>query len=168
MKDISTLKNLLVFQLESIYEAENTWSAALKENAKLISNNELKIMFEKGTKSASEHAYKLKKILTGLGSTGFAKKNIVANGLAKEISEVQESAADAEVLDAGLIVTHQCMNHYMIAKYGTVASYARLLLDEKVAFTLHEIMMEEKRTDEELSKLAEEKINIRAKTALIH
>jgi ferritin-like metal-binding protein YciE len=168
MKELSTLKNLMVFQLQSLYDAENTWSAALKENAALISNNELKMIFEKGSKSASAHAYKLKKILTGLGSTGLAKRNMVANDLAREIKEVQETAADTEVLDAGLIVTHQCMNHYMIAKYGTVASYSRLMLDEKVAYTLHEIMVEEKREDEELTKLAEEKVNIKAKTALIH
>jgi ferritin-like metal-binding protein YciE len=168
MKEISTLKNLMVFQIQSLFDAENTWSEALKQNAGSITNPQLKRIFEKGSKTASGHAYKLKNILAGFGYSGLVRKNIVSSDLAREISEVRGTAADPEVLDAGIIVAHQCMNHYMIAKYGTVASFARLLLDEKLAQTLHDIMVEEKREDEELSELAEKTIKIKAKTALIH
>lgn len=168
MKEVATLKDLMIHQLQSLYEAENVWSDTLKQNEAVITSKELKKSLEKGSKVALEHATKLKKILTDLGTTTLAKKNVVANDLAREIREIQEASADPEVLDAGFIVNHQCMNHYMIAKYGTVSSYARLLQEEDIAVTLHKIMEEEKLEDLDLTKLAETKINVKAKTAVIH
>jgi len=168
MKEVSTLKDLMVLHLLSLHDAELQWSTILKDAAKQITSKDLKKIFEKGSKSAAVHADKLNTMLTGLGKSTLSRKNIFVTDLAREIKELQEASADPEVLDAGLIVTHQCMNHYMVAKYGTVSSYARLLLQEDISSSIHEIMLEEKEEDEELSRLAEEKINVKAKAALIH
>ena len=168
MKDITTLKDLMVLHLQSLYDAEIKWAESLRENSTLVSSNELKYIFDKGSKNAYQHANLLKDTLSNLGKSIIGKRNNVANDITKELKELKETAADHEVLDAGLIVTHQCMNHYMIAKYGTVSSYARMLSEEKIARILHEILEEEKREDEALTKLAEEKINVKAKSALIH
>ena len=168
MKDISTLKDLMVLHLQSLYDAEMKWADSLKENTSLISSNELKYIFDKGSKNAYQHANLLKDTLTNLGKSINGKRNNVANDISREFRELKDNAADHELLDAAFIVTHQCMNHYMIAKYGTVSSYARMLSEEKIARILHDILEEEKREDELLTKLAEEKINFKAKSALIH
>lgn len=168
MKEVATLRGLMINHLQSLFEAENTWSRALDENAKVISNNNLKRIFENGSKAAAEHVSEIQKLLSDLESTSLDKRNIVADDLAKELKEVQDITADPEVLDAALIVTHQCMNHYLIAKYGTLASFARMLDLEDMASTLHKIMAEEKKEDRRLTKLAEKKVNEKARTALIH
>lgn len=168
MKEVATLKDLMIYELQSLQEAEDVWSQALKENALHIANPELKRLFGKGSIAASEHANKIIKLLKDLGTTVLTRKNIVAYDLVRELNEIQQNSLDTEVLDAGLIVTHQCMNHYMMAKYGSVASYARLLEEENVAAVLHKILEEEKNEDAYLSQLAETSINIKAKTTLIH
>ena len=168
MKEVATLKDLMIHELQSLQEAEDVWSQALKENAPHIANDELKKLFEKGAVTASQHAEKITRLLKDLSITILTRRNIVAYDLVRELKEIQENSLDSEVLDAGLIVTHQCMNHYMIAKYGSVASYARLLEEENVAAALHRIMEEEKNEDAFLSQLAETTINVKAKTALIH
>lgn len=168
MKEVATLKDLMIYQLQSLQEAEDVWSQALTENAPYIANEELKRLFEKGSITALLHAEKIIKLLRELGTTVLTRRNIVAYDLVRELNEIQQNSLDPEVLDAGLIVTHQCMNHYMIAKYGSVASYAGLLEQENVAAVLHKILEEEKNEDAFLSQLAETSINIKAKTALIH
>lgn len=168
MKEVATLKDLMIYELRSLQEAEDVWSQALKENAPSIANEELKKLFEKGSNTAAQHADKITKLLRDFGTTVLARRNIVAYDLIREIKEIQQHSLDAEVLDAGIIVTHQCMNHYMIAKYGSVASFAKMLEEETITAALRKILEEEKNEDAFLSQLAESNINIKAKTALIH
>lgn len=167
VKEIVTLYDLMVVQLKSLYNAEMQWSEAMETVTERIHSTELKNLFRKDGLAAARHAKKLEVILKESGAELLAKRNIVVRDLLREINELQDSSADPEVLNAGLIVIHQCMNHYKIAKYGTVASYARLMQQERVAGILHEILEEEKAQDEELTRLAEEKINEKAKTALV-
>ena len=168
MKYVSNLTDLMVMQLQSLYDAEKIWSEALIQNAPAIYDNDLKYIFEKGSVSAARHETVLKSILVDLGKWTISQKNVVAIDLVREMKEIKDISADPEVLDAGMIVTHQCMNHYMITKYGTVASFAQLLGEGNIATQLHTILEEEKREDEYLTKLAQDKINIKAKIAFIH
>lgn len=167
MKDVSTLKDLMLLHLLSLSDAESQWSFALQKTSQAISSDELKKIFEAGSKRATEHVEILKNLLSKFGKSTLSKRNVIANDLSREMRELPDTAADSEVLDAALIVTHQCMNHYMIAKYGSVSSYASLLQEEAIANTLHQILEEEKEEDEKLSALAEQTINVKAKTALI-
>lgn len=167
MKEVSTLKDLMIYELQSLQEAEDVWSQALKENASSIANGELKKLFEKGSNIAAQHANKITNLLRDIGTTILTRRNIVAYDLVREFKEIQVNSLEPEVLDAGLIVTHQCMNHYLIAKYGAVASYAQLLGEKNAAAVLHRILEEEKNEDAYLSQLAETTINVKAKTALI-
>lgn len=168
MKDVSTLKDLMVMHLQSLYDAENQWSEQLKESAFSINSSDLKKIFATGSMSAAGHAETIKKILTGLRKENLVKKNMIVQGLVREIRELKDMAADPEVFEAALIVTHQCVNHYLIAKYGSVSSFARMLQEEAIAAQLHRILEEEKTEDESLTRLAEGSINIKAKSALIH
>lgn len=167
MKEVATLKDLMALHLISLHETELQWGEAVKESTNDITSKELRKIFEASAKRAAGHAQKLKSMLDQMKQSSLTRKNAIVKDIAREMKDLLTSAADREVLDAGLIVTHQCMNHYMIAKYGTVASYARLLQQEHIANALHEIMEEEKSEDEELSRLAEEKINVKAKTAIV-
>lgn len=167
MKNITTLKDLMTLHLLSLYDAEWRWFQSLKEIAQGVASNELRKIFEADAKKAKAHAHTLEDILEQMEKNKLPKKNAVAHDLIKEMHDLQKDLEDTEVLNAGLIVTQQCMNHYRIAKYGTVASYARLLQMEHIANTLHELMEEEKAADEELSLLAEERINLKAKTNLV-
>lgn len=168
MKELATLRGLMIYHLQSLLEAENTWSIALRESAKVISSNKLKKIFENGSRAAAEHAAEIQNMLTEFGATSFDKRNVIADDLAREMDDMRNTAADPEVLDAGLTVTHQCMNHYLIAKYGTVASFADMLDLDNMAPALHKIMVEEKKEDRRLTKLAEKKLNKKARIALIH
>ena len=167
MKEIATLKDLMIFHLLSLHDAELQWSEAVKDISGTIAAKDLKKIFQTSGEKAATHAQKLKDIFMQTQTSTLSKKNVVAKDLVNEMNDLQNSTADPEVLHAALIVIHQCMSHYMIAKYGTVSSYARLLQQEHIASTLHEIMEDEKEIDEELTRLAEEKINVKAKTALI-
>ena len=167
MKEVATLNGLMVRHLQSIFEAENSWSQAMAMNAKLVSDRELKRNFEKSGEVAMQHATIIQNLLRELGATSLDRRNAVADDLVRELRDVQEIAADREVQDAGMLVTHQCMNHYLIAKYGTVASYAHLLQKKEVASVLHKMMEDEKKEDKSLTKLAEKKVNEKARTALI-
>lgn len=167
MKEIATLKDLMIFHLLSLHDAELQWAEAMKDISGTIAAKDLKKIFKTSGEKAATHAQKLKDIFVQTQTSTLSKKNVVAIDLVKEMNDLQNSTADPEVLHAAQVVIHQCMSHYKIAKYGTVSSYARLLQQELIASTLHEIMNDEKEIDEELSRLAEEKINIKAKTALI-
>ncbi|HEY1022208.1 MAG TPA: DUF892 family protein [Flavisolibacter sp.] len=167
MKEVATLNGLMVRHLQSIFEAENSWSQAMAIHAKMVFDKELKKNFEKSGTIATEHAAVLQRLLRELGATSLNKRNAVADDLVKELREVQEIAADREVQDAGMLVTHQCMNHYLIAKYGSVASYAQLLQKKEVASIVHKMMDDEKKEDRDLTRLAEKKVNEKARTALI-
>lgn len=167
MKEIATLKGLLLRQLQSVFEAENSWSAALADTVKVISDPELKRLFETNSKASAGHAGTVQNLLRELGGTSLDKRNAVAEDLIRELREIQETAADREVLDAGLIVTHQCMNHYLMAKYGTATSYANLLQDKQMASVLHLLVEEEKKEDSALSWLAEKHVNEKARAAII-
>jgi ferritin-like metal-binding protein YciE len=167
MKEVATLNGLMVRHLQSIFEAENSWSQAMATNANLVSDRELKRSFEKSGEIAMQHATVIQNLLRELGATSLDRRNAVADDLVRELRDVQEIAADREVQDAGMLVTHQCMNHYLIAKYGTVASYAHLLQKKEVASVLHKMMEDEKKEDKNLTKLAEKKVNEKARTALI-
>jgi len=168
MKEVSTLKDLMIFHLVSLHDAEYHWSGALRDQAGFVTSPELKKIFQHGSRAAAEHTDKLARIISAFGKTTITGKNQFVQDLIREIRNIKDEAADPEVLDAGLAVTLQCMSHYLIAKYGTLASYARLLLEEHIASTLHQIMEEEKIADAGLTQLAETKLNIKAKAALIH
>jgi ferritin-like metal-binding protein YciE len=157
----------MIYELQSLQEAEDIWAQALRENAPVIGNSELKKLFERGSATAAQHAENIVRLLRQLGSAVLTRRNIVAYDLVRELKEIQANSLDPEVLDAGLIVTHQCMNHYLIAKYGSVASYARLLGEETIAATLHKMVEEAKEQDIFLSQLAETTINVKAKATLI-
>jgi ferritin-like metal-binding protein YciE len=150
----SRLKHLYVEQLKDLYSAENQLVKALPKMAKASTSTELRGGFEKHLAQTKEHVVRLEEIFKALGESPKGKKCRGMQGLIKEGGELIEQDPAPEELDAGLISAAQHVEHYEIAGYGCVSTYAKLLGDERAASLLRQTLVDEKDTDEKLSQLA--------------
>jgi ferritin-like metal-binding protein YciE len=151
----SALKELYIDELKDLYSAENQLVKALPKMAKAATSSDLKAGFEEHLKQTEGHVKRLERIFTSLGESPNGKKCKGMEGLITEGKEMIDEDPGDEELDAGLIAAAQRVEHYEMAGYGCVATYAKLL-DENEAFTLlRQTLDEEKETDKKLTKLAE-------------
>ena len=156
---IQSLNDLLVDQLKDLYSAENQLVKALPKMAKAASNPELKAGFEEHLEQTRGQVERLETICEQLGVSPKGKKCVAMEGLIEEGKELLQEDVEPEVLDAGLIAAAQKVEHYEIAGYGTVRTWAEQLgLDEAVRL-LQETLDEEKETDEKLTQLAQASVN---------
>jgi ferritin-like metal-binding protein YciE len=158
------LKDLFVDELKDLYSAENQITKALPKMAKTAKSPELKKGFELHLEQTKGQITRLEQILKELDESPTGKKCHGMEGLLEEGKELMSEDAEPEVMDAGLISAAQRVEHYEIAAYGTVKTYARLLGMSKAANLLDETLNEEKETDQKLTGLAGE-INVQAKEA---
>ena len=157
----SALKELYVDELKDLYSAESQLVKALPKMAKAATSPDLKAGFEGHLKQTNEHVARLEGIFKALGESPKGKHCKGMEGLIEEGKEMIEEDPGAEELDAGLIAAAQRVEHYEIAGYGCVRTYAKLLGQEDAAATLQETLNEEKETDSKLTGLAES-INVEA------
>ena len=157
----SALKELYVDELKDLYSAESQLVKALPKMAKAATSPDLKAGFEGHLKQTNEHVARLEQIFKTLGESPKGKHCKGMEGLIEEGKEMIEEDPGAEELDAGLIAAAQRVEHYEIAGYGCVRTYAKLLGQEDAAATLQETLNEEKETDSKLTGLAES-INVEA------
>lgn len=158
----SALKELYVDELRDLYDAEEQLTKALPKMAKAAKSDDLRAGFELHLEQTKGHVQRLEKIFDDLGEKPKGKKCKGMQGLIAEGKEImQDEGLEGEVLDAGLISAAQRVEHYEIAAYGCVRSYANLLGDTKAASLLEETLEEEKQTDEKLTQLSET-INVEA------
>jgi ferritin-like metal-binding protein YciE len=162
---LKSLRDLLVDELKDLYSAENQLVKALPKMAKAATNSELKAGFEKHLKQTHGHVDRLEQVCAQLDITPKGKKCAAMEGLIEEGKELIEEDASPTVLDAGLIAAAQKVEHYEIASYGTVCTWAKLLGLDTAATLLAETLEEEKATDEKLTELAEQTINDEANAA---
>ena len=156
----SALKELYIDELRDIYNAENQLVKALPKMAKAATSDELRAGFEEHLEQTKGHVARLEKIFENLGEKPTGKKCKGMEGLVEEGQEMIEEQ-EGETLDAGLISAAQRVEHYEIAAYGCVRTYANLLGETDAAKLLEHTLEEEKETDRKLTKLAE-KINVEA------
>jgi ferritin-like metal-binding protein YciE len=159
---LETLKDLYIAQLKDLHSAEKQLIKALPKMAKAATNADLSAGFREHLEQTKEHAVRLEKVLASHGKTTRGPKCKAMEGLVAEGSEMIEEEADPEVRDAGLICAAQRVEHYEIAGYGCVVTFAKLLGDKEGAKVLHTTLTEEADTDKKLSKLAVSTINIEA------
>jgi ferritin-like metal-binding protein YciE len=158
----NALKELYVDELRDIYSAENQMTKALPKMAKAAASDELRAGFEEHLEQTKGHVQRLEQIFTKLGEKPTGKKCKGMEGLVEEGKEmIEEEDLEDEARDAGLISAAQRVEHYEIAAYGCVRTYANLLGETEAAGLLEETLQEEKETDKKLTKLAE-KINVEA------
>jgi len=160
---LDSLNKLYIEQLKDIYSAENQLVSALPKMAKAASAPELQKAFQQHLTQTKGHVQRIEQIFRELEYSPQGTKCKAMAGLIEEGEElIKEKDAEADVLDAGLIAAAQRVEHYEIAAYGTVRTYAEQLGYDDAAALLQETLDEEYDTDDKLSELAVNTINIEA------
>ena len=159
---LETLRDLLVEQLQDLYDAEKKLTKALPKMEKAATSPELKAAFHKHLLETKGHVERLEEVFEHLGEKAKAKTCKAMEGLIAEGDETMKEDAEPEVLDAALIAAAQRVEHYEMAGYGTVRAYAKLLKETACAKLLEKTLKEESATDEALTTLAESLINLEA------
>jgi ferritin-like metal-binding protein YciE len=160
--ELDTLKDLYVEEIKDLYSAEKQLIKALPKMAKAANDRQLQEAFRTHLRQTAEHAKRLEKICQELGVSPRGKKCVGMEGLIEEGSELIKEGPDPDVLDAGLINKAQHVEHYEMAGYGTVRTYARQLGFDAQADLLQQTLDEEGATDHLLTELAESGINVEA------
>jgi ferritin-like metal-binding protein YciE len=155
------LKHLYVEELKDLFSAENQLLKALPKMAKASTSEDLRAGFEEHLAQTREHAARLEKILKALGENPGGKKCKGMAGLIEEGADRIAEDPDPEELDAGLISAAQRVEHYEIAGYGCVSTYAKLLGEDRALSVLKQTLEEEKETDKKLTQLSG-RINLEA------
>jgi ferritin-like metal-binding protein YciE len=159
--ELSSLEDLFVDELKDLYSAENQLLKAIPKMAKAATSKELKAGFEKHLTQTEGHVERLEQIFADLDASPKGKKCKAMEGLVEEGAEVIAEDAEPEVKDAALIAAAQRVEHYEMAGYGCVRTYAKLLGNDDAVRLLQQTLDEEAETDKTLTKLAE-KINVAA------
>jgi ferritin-like metal-binding protein YciE len=159
---ITTLEGLLVDELKDIYSAETQMIKALPRLAEAAESNDLRAAFKEHLEQTRGHAVHIEQICEKLKAKPGGKKCLGMEGLIKEAEELVNGGLEGEILEAALIGAAQRVEHYEIAAYGTAHAHARQLGFMNVADLLGLILEEEKKTDQRLTSLAENKVNVQA------
>jgi ferritin-like metal-binding protein YciE len=155
------LKELYIDELKDIYNAENQLVKALPKMAKAANSEELRTGFEEHLEQTRGHVQRLEQIFKELGAKPSGKKCKGMEGLLAEGQEMMGEDFEDDVMDAALISAAQRVEHYEIAAYGTVRTYAELLGEDTAVQLLEQTLEEEKETDQKLTDMASE-INVKA------
>jgi ferritin-like metal-binding protein YciE len=156
---METLKELFEETLKDVYFAEKTILKSLPKMAKKTKSPELKRAFEEHAEQTKGQVERLDEIFKIIGKRASGKSCPALLGLVEETEELMGEVKDPEVLNAGLIGCAQAVEHYEIARYGTLRAWAQQLEMPKVVKLLEATLAEEKTTDEKLTKLALSRIN---------
>jgi ferritin-like metal-binding protein YciE len=162
---METLRDLYIEELKDLYSAEKQLVRALPKMAKNASNPQLKEAFLNHLEETEGHVARLEEIFESLEASPRGKKCVGMEGLIEEANELLEEDASEDVLDAGLISKAQHVEHYEMAGYGTVRTWAQILGEERHARLLQQTLDEEQNADRLLSQVAESSVNIDAETA---
>jgi ferritin-like metal-binding protein YciE len=161
-KDIKTMNDLFLHTLQDIYYAEQQIVKNLPEMVKKASDPQLKSGFETHLRETETHVMRLEQVFQKLGVKAKAVDCPAIDGILKEAKEVVGEVDDKSVLDAALIAAAQAVEHYEMARYGTLISWAQQIGRQDVVSLLQATLEEEKATDKKLTSMAEAKVNRRA------
>jgi ferritin-like metal-binding protein YciE len=161
-RDIETLDDLFLHQLQDIYYAENEITKALPEMISKASDPQLKKGFQTHLAETENQIKRLEQVFQMLGKSPKQVSCPAIDGIIQEAEEVSGEIADKTVLDAALVASAQAVEHYEITKYGTLIAWAKQLGRGDAARLLHQSLSEEEATDKKLTAMAESKVNQRA------
>ena len=157
-----TLHDLFLNELKDLYSAEQQLTRALPKMARAATNPELKQGFEHHLEQTKTHVERLDRVFKGLDVSPRGQSCEAMEGLLAEAQELTELGLEPDALDAALIAAAQKVEHYEIASYGTVCTWAKAMKHEEALALLLETLAEEKATDETLTKLAKTAVNTAA------
>ena len=160
--EMESLQALYVEELKDLWSAEHQILKALPRMIKAATHPQLKKAFAKHEKQTRVHVTRLERICKALGESPRGKKCVGMEGLLQEGKDLIKEKPEPDVLDAGLISAAQHVEHYEMAGYGTVRTWARTLGYDSQADLLQSTLDEEQQTDLDLTALAESSVNIEA------
>ena len=161
-KDIETLDDLFVHQLRDIYYAEKQIVKALPKMIDKASDSDLKTGLRDHLDETRNHVARVEQVFEMHGAKAKAVDCPAIDGIIKEANEVIGDVDDKDVLDAAIIAAAQAVEHYEIARYGTLIAWAKELGRDDCASVLAETLEEEKAADEKLTEVAESRVNMEA------
>jgi ferritin-like metal-binding protein YciE len=162
MSTLDSLADLMQDELKDIYDAEKQLTKALPKLAKKATAPDLKDAFQEHLRQTETHIERLEQIFDELGMPARGKKCEGMKHLISEGDDMIKEAEDDDTRDALLIAAAQKVEHYEIASYGTIRTWATLLRKNNVAAILEETLEEEKETDLRLTGIAESHVNAEA------
>ncbi|MEO7175378.1 MAG: ferritin-like domain-containing protein [Saprospiraceae bacterium] len=155
------LRDLFIDELKDIYWAEKELTKAIPKMIKNASSPELVEALTSHLEETKKQVTRLEEVFSSIGEKAVAKKCEAMAGLTKEAEEIMEATESGVVRDAGIISAGQKVEHYEIATYGTLASFARILGEDEAVSLLEETLNEEKAADVKLSEISDS-INVDA------
>jgi ferritin-like metal-binding protein YciE len=162
MATTKTLNDLMLAFMQDIYYAERQILKALPKMAKAAQNEDLRQALMHHREETQGQVDRLQKTFEALGKRARAQTCEAINGLIEEGEEVIEEFPEGTVRDAGILANAQAVEHYEMARYGTIIAWAKTCGHEQVVQLMHETLEEEKKADTLLNDLAAKKINQQA------
>ena len=156
---IQNFEDLFHDMLQDIYYVEKKLVKTLPGMAKKATAPDLRTAIEDHLTETEGHVQRLEQVFELLGKTPKAKKCEALEGLIAEAEEVMSEITDKQTLDAAIIASAQAVEHYEIARYGTLCSWAEQLGHGDAADLFEKTLEEEKAADEKLTEIAEEEVN---------
>jgi ferritin-like metal-binding protein YciE len=160
-----TLKDLYLDELRDIYDAESVIVKALPKMADAASSPALRSAFLHHLDETKGHVNRLDLVFEGMGEKPKAKKCDGVRGIIDEGEDLISQKGDQAVIDAGLIAGAQRVEHYEMAVYGALRTWAQRLGNPQAVSLLEQTLTEEKEADGRLTQIAESSVNTRAATA---
>lgn len=158
----SKLQKLFTDELKDIYWAEKALVKAIPKMIKKATSEELIQALESHLAETEDHVSRVEEVFSELGLEPRTKKCEAMEGLIAEAESVMKDAEDGVMLDAGIIASAQKVEHYEIASYGTLRTFAQTLGLKNAVQLLEQTLTEEKAADEKLTEVAESSINMQA------
>ena len=162
MAEKNTLHDAFLDELRDMYHAEKQLTSALPKLAKKAKSPDLSEAFRSHLAETENHVTRLEQVFAELGETAKAKTCDGMKGIIAEANEMIGESYDDETMDAVLIASAQRAEHYEIAAYGTLVTWARTMEHDSAADLLQQNLDEEKAADEKLTDIAESGINEQA------
>jgi ferritin-like metal-binding protein YciE len=156
------LHELFLDELADIYNAEEQLTKALPKLAKTAKNDQLREAFEQHLEETENHVTRLEQVIESLGESMKRKKCKGMEGVIEEGEEVISEQKNSSALDASLIISAQKVEHYEIASYGSLCSWAEQMGHSEALELLRQTLEEEKAADEKLTEIAESVANTQA------
>ena len=153
------LEDLFLHLLKDVYHAEKQAVRAMPKMAKSVESAELRQAFETHQQETIQQVQRLEQVFEIAGKKPRAETCPAIQGLVEEAKEVMDGAEDPDVLDAGILAAAQAIEHYEIARYGTLRAWAEELGMNDAARLLQQTLDEEKKTDKLLSEIAVSRLN---------
>jgi len=159
-----TLEDLFTDGVKDIYYAERKIIAALKKMIRGAQSEDLKAAFDTHLQETEGQVERLVQVFELLGKPARGKTCPAIDGIIEEGQEILEEFKGSSAIDAGLLAAAQAVEHYEIARYGTLKSWALQLGKNDVAKLLDQTLQEETKTDETLTQLAGTKVNVKGQS----